>query len=97
MYPRPPARSPRRLPPPPVFLARVGSSRIERGPQEADLGRNGERFRARSGSPDIGFPMPNGVREIDSLNAIGVMDEQAHVPKSIFESVAEFRVAHGAS
>jgi len=41
--------------------------------------------------------MPNGVREVDSLNAIGVMDEQAHFPKSIFESVAEFRVAHGAS
>jgi len=41
--------------------------------------------------------MPNGIREVDSLNAIGVMDEQAHFPKSIFESVTEFRVAHGAS
>ena len=41
--------------------------------------------------------MPNGVCEIDSLNALGVMDEQALVPKSIFESVVEFRVAHGAS
>jgi hypothetical protein len=49
----------------------------------------------RCGSDDIGLPTPNRVRQVDSLNALGVVDEEAHLLKSVFESVTEFRVAHG--
>jgi hypothetical protein len=46
-------------------------------------------------SDDINPPTPNGVREVDTLNTlIGVMDEEARLPKSTFESVTKFRVPH---
>jgi hypothetical protein len=55
-----------------------------------------EGFRApRCGPDDIDLPTPRVVREVDSLNTMGVMDEEAHLLKSIFKSVAEFRIAHG--
>jgi len=41
------------------------------------------------------LPTPRGVCEVDSLNTIDVMDEEAHLLKSIFKSVTEFRIAHG--
>jgi len=50
----------------------------------------------RYGSADMDLPTSHGIREVDRLDTpIGVMEEEAHLLKSIFESVTELGVAHG--
>ena len=105
VYPRPPALCPDRSSPSAdefreeVFFAGVRASRVGRAPLEADHSRNVERLCAqRCGSADVCLPTPHSVREVDRLDTpIGAMEEETRLLKSIFESVTELGVAHGAS
>jgi hypothetical protein len=52
--------------------------------------------RAASTGPHSKPITPHGVREVDRLDTpIGVMEEEPHLLKSIFEAVTELGVAHG--
>ena len=70
-------------------------------PDDARVGANG-RDAAEIGA-SLGrllnhkdLPTSHGIREVDRLDTpTGVMEEEAHLLKSIFESVTELGVAHG--
>ena len=101
VYPLPPPFSPRRALSPAkklgkeVFFASERSSRVERGPVEADLSRNVERFRApRHCFVEIDLPTPQGVYEVDRLNGpIETVEEKTRLLKSSSKLILEVRVA----